>query len=269
MRSFASEGARLVGAKARIFVHDGVSARRIDAMVQLGAEVIRVRGTYDDAVAEATRICAENEWLLVSDTSWPGYERIPRLVMQGYTVLAHEALEAMADPPTHVFIQAGVGGLAAAVAGHMAILLGANRPTFVVVEPSRAACLLESIRTGRPVRVDHGEATVMAMLECYAPSLVAWRVLTRAADAFMTIDDEDAVMVMNLLARPTGGDPAIVAGESGGVGLAGMLRVAGDVNQRAALRLDAHSRVFVVNTEGATDPRCYEELVGLTPCRTF
>jgi diaminopropionate ammonia-lyase len=260
-----AEGARLVGAKARIFVHDGVSARRIDAIVQLGAEVTRVRGTYDDAVAEATRICAENEWLLVSDTSWPGYERIPRLVMQGYTVLAHEALAAMADPPSHVFIQAGVGGLAAAVAGHMAILLGADRPTFVVVEPSRAACLLESIRTGRPVKIDHGEATVMAMLECYAPSLVAWRVLTRAADAFMTIDDEDAVMVMNLLARPTGGDPAIVAGESGGVGLAGMLRVAGDVNQRAALRLDAHSRVFVVNTEGATDPGCYEELVGLTP----
>jgi diaminopropionate ammonia-lyase len=260
-----AEGARLVGAKARIFVHDGVSARRIDAMVQLGAEVIRVRGTYDDAVAEATRICAENEWLLVSDTSWPGYERIPRLVMQGYTVLAHEALAAMADPPTHVFIQAGVGGLAAAVAGHMAILLGPNRPTFVVVEPSRAACLLESIRTGRPVKIDHGEPTVMAMLECYAPSLVAWRVLTRAADAFMTIDDQDAVMVMNLLARPTGGDPAIVAGESGGVGLAGMLRATGDVNLRAALRLDAHSRVFVVNTEGATDPGCYEELVGLTP----
>jgi diaminopropionate ammonia-lyase len=260
-----AEGARLVGAKARIFVHDGVSARRMDAIAQLGAEIIRVTGTYDDAVAEATRICAENEWLLVSDTSWPGYERIPRLVMQGYTVLAHEALEAMAEPPTHVFIQAGVGGLAAAVAGHMAILLGANRPTFVVVEPSRAACLLESIRLGQPVKIDHGEATVMAMLECYAPSLVAWRVLARAADAFMTIDDEDAVIVMNLLARPTGGDPAIVAGESGGVGLAGMLRVAGDVNQRAALRLDAHSRVFVVNTEGATDPECYEKLVGLTP----
>jgi diaminopropionate ammonia-lyase len=260
-----AEAARLVGAKARIFVHDGVSARRIDTIAQLGAEVIRVKGTYDDAVAEATRICAENEWLLVSDTSWPGYERIPRLVMQGYTALAHEALEAMADPPTHVFIQAGVGGVAAAVAGHMAIVLGANRPAFVVVEPSRAACLLESIRAGQPVKIDHGEATVMAMLECYAPSLVAWRILARAADAFMTIDDEDAVMVMNLLARPTGGDPAIVAGESGGVGLAGMLRVAGDVNQRAALRLDAHSRVFVVNTEGATDPGCYEKLVGLAP----
>jgi diaminopropionate ammonia-lyase len=260
-----AEGARLVGAKARIFVHEGVSARRIDAIAQLGAEIVRVAGTYDDAVAEAARICAENGWLLVSDTSWPGYERIPRLVMQGYTVLVHEALEAMAHPPTHVFIQAGVGGLAAAVAGHMAILLGANRPAFVVVEPSRAACLLESIRAGQPVKIDQGEATVMAMLECYTPSHVAWRVLSRAADAFMTIDEEDAVMTMNLLARPTGGDPAIVAGESGGVGLAGMLRVAGDLNQRAALRLDVHSRVFVVNTEGATDPGCYEELVGLPP----
>ncbi|WP_445818635.1 pyridoxal-phosphate dependent enzyme [Bradyrhizobium sp. WU425] len=158
----------------------------------------------------------------MSDTSWPGYERIPGLVMQGYTALLTEALRQLPEPPTHVFVQAGVGGLAAAVAGHFSVLLGDNnRPFFTVVDPSRAACLFESARTWHRVKVAHGQPTVMAMLECYEPSLVAWRILSRAADAFMIVDDEEAVGIMNRLANPRDGDPAIVAGESGGVGWQG------------------------------------------------
>jgi diaminopropionate ammonia-lyase len=107
----------------------------------------------------------------------------------------------------------------------------------------------------------------MAMLECYEPSLVAWRVLSRVADAFMTVDEEDAVAVMNRLARPGGDDPAIVAGESGGAGLAGLIRAAADPEIRTALHLDEASRVFVINTEGATDPQLYAELVGMRPDR--
>lgn len=263
-RSVAA-GAQAVGARAVVFVHEGVSPGRVAAIGRFGAEVVRVPGTYDDSVAEATRRCAEEGWTVVSDTSWPGYEHIPGLVMQGYLVLAREALRAMPRPPTHVFVQAGVGGLAAAVAGHLAETMREDRPTFVVVEPARAACLLESARAGRPVRIPHGEPTVMAMLECYEPSLVAWRILSRAADAFMTVDEEDAVAAMRRLARPLEGDPAIVAGESGGVGLAGLVRAAGDEAVRAALRLDGGSRVLVINTEGATDPDRYRELVGAPP----
>jgi diaminopropionate ammonia-lyase len=118
---------------------------------------------------------------------------------------------------------------------------------------------------GHPVRIEHGEPTVMAMLECYEPSLVAWRVLSRVADGFMTVDEEDAVAVMNRLARPHGSDPAVVAGESGGVGLAGLIRATADPEIRAALNLNEASRVFVINTEGATDPERYEELVGMRP----
>src|SRR5690606_26850270 len=132
----------------------------------------------------------------------------------------------------------------------------------IVVEPARAACLLESARAGRPVQVAPGEPTVMAMLECYAPSLVAWRILSRAADAFMTVEEEDAVEAMRRLARPVGGDPPVVAGESGGVGVAGLLRAARDGEIRAALGLDGDSRALAINTEGATDPERYRELVG-------
>jgi len=258
-----AQGAQLVGATAAIFVHSGVSDARVAAIARFGAEIFRVEGNYDESVAEATRVSQRNGWTVVSDTSWPGYERITLLVMQGYTALLREALRQIPAPPTHVFVQAGVGGIAAASAGYLSIALGNSRPSFVVVDPARAACLFETARAGHPVKIAHGEPTVMAMLECYEPSLVAWRILSRVADGFMTVDDADAVSVMNRLARPLAGDPAIVAGESGGAGLAGLLKAARDPAIRAALGLDTASRVFVINTEGATDPDRYAELVGL------
>ena len=260
-----AQGAQLVGARAAIFVHAGVSDERVAAIARFGAEMIRVAGSYDDSVREAAQTAKERAWTVGSDTSWPGYERIPGLVMQGYTALVREALRQMAEPPTHVFIQAGVGGIAAAVAGHLALTLGEQRPVFTVVDPARAACLFETAKAGHPVTVPHDEPTVMAMLECYEPSLVAWRILSRVADAFMTVDDEDAVAVMRRLANPVDGDPAVIAGESGGVGLAGFLKAAADPAVKAALSIDATSRVFVVNTEGATDPGKYREIVGRSP----
>ncbi|RDI58022.1 diaminopropionate ammonia-lyase [Microvirga subterranea] len=260
-----AQGAQLVGARAAIFVHAGVSDGRVAAIARFGAKMIRVEGTYDDSVAEAARVAAEAGWTVVSDTSWPGYERIPGLVMQGYTAMVREALRQLPEPPTHVFVQAGVGGVAAAVAAHLALVLGDRRPVFVVVDPARAACIYETARAGRPVKIGHGEPTVMAMLECYEPSLVAWRVLSRVADAFMTVDEEDAVAAMKRLAYPAGNDPAIVAGESGGVGFAALSKAASDPSLKAALGLDAASRILLINTEGATDPARYTELVGISP----
>ncbi|PSS61907.1 diaminopropionate ammonia-lyase [Ensifer sp. NM-2] len=262
-------GAQLVGAKAAIFVHSGVTDERVAAIAQYGAEMIRIEGTYDDSVIAAERICNENGWVVVSDTSWPGYERIPALVMQGYTAMLREAISALPEAPTHVFIQAGVGGLAAAVAGYFDIVFGSSRPRFIVVEPDRAACVFESARAGHLVKVDHAEPTIMAMLECYEPSLVAWRVLARKADAFMTVGEEDAAETMRRLAQPLAGDPAIVAGESGAAGLAGLLRVLQHPRERAALQLDASSRIFVINTEGATDKARYEAIVGFAPKRVL
>ncbi|WP_292498146.1 pyridoxal-phosphate dependent enzyme, partial [Mesorhizobium sp.] len=132
-------------------------------------------------------------------------------------------------------------------------------------EPRRSACVYASVEAGRPVTIAPQRSTVMAMLECAEPSLIAWRVLARVGDAFMTVDEDDAVAVMNRLARPLGNDPAIVSGESGGAGLAGLIRAAGDKGMRAALGLDATSRVLVINSEGATDAGRYTELVGAVP----
>jgi len=260
-----AQGAQLMGARAVIFVHAGVSEARIAAIACLGAEIVRVPGSYDDSVAQATAVSQDRGWAIVSDTSWPGYERIPSLVMQGYTTLLLEAFREMSLPPTHVFVQAGVGGIAAATFAYMDLFLGRDRPRFIVVDPSRAPCLYQSARQGKRVRIAEGEPTIMAMLECYEPSMVAWRILTRTADAFMTVDEADAVDAMRTLAAPVDDDPSVVAGESGGVGLAAFLKAARDESIRRSLALGPESRIFVINTEGATDPAQYERLVGRSP----
>lgn len=265
-RSVAA-GAQMVGAKAVIFVHAGVTEERVSAISRYGAEIVRIAGTYDDSVAAAEQICRDNNWIVVSDTSWPGYERIPGLVMQGYTAMLNEILRELADPPTHVFIQAGVGGLAAAVAGYFDIVFGKDRPIVVVVEPDRAACIYHSAVAGEPIKIAHGEPTRMAMLECYEPSLVAWRILSRKADAFMTVGEEDAAAAMRRLAFPADGDPAIVAGESGAAGLAGLYRAARSKAARESLGLNQMSRVLLINTEGATDQTRYTEIVGSSPAK--
>lgn len=260
-----AQGAQLVGANCAIFVHSGVSAERIAAIARFGAKIISVDGNYDGSVAEASRVAAAEGWQTVSDTSWPGYERIPGFVMQGYTALLREVVRQIPQPPTHVFVQSGVGGIAAAVAGYFTLLYGDDRPILTVVDPSRAACLVESARAGRAVKIQHGEPTVMAMLECYEPSLVAWRILSRCADAFMTVDEDDAIGAMRRLADPEAGDPAIVSGESGGVGLAALIKVSAEQDLRSKLKLGKDSRVLLINTEGATDPALYEKLVGASP----
>ncbi len=257
--------ARFLGCSAVTFLHASVSPKRASAIEQRGATIVRVKGAYQDAVEAAAREAEQQGWTLVSDTSWSGYERIPRLVAQGYTAMIREAVTDLPSAPTHVFVQAGVGGLAAAVAGHLSLAYAGEKPLIVVVEASRAACLYESVLAGRPVAVTSGEPTIMAMLDCQEPSLVAWQVLERAAEAFMVVEEEDAIEAMRVLARPLGRDPAIVAGESGGVGLAGLLRANGRPELREELGLNERSSVLLINTEGAIDPDSYAQLVGAAP----
>jgi diaminopropionate ammonia-lyase len=256
-------GARRVGCQAVIFLHEGVSEQREKAIKAYGAATFRIHGTYDDSVVEASAMAEEKGWFIVSDTSWPGYEEIPATVMQGYGVMCSEVLDDLDLLPTHIFLQAGVGGLAAAVAGFFALHFPENRPKIIVVEPRRAACLLNCNEHQERVPVVAGEPTVMAMLECYEASYIAWRILSRVVDFFMTVDEEDAIEAMRQLALPNAGDPAIVSGESGGVGLAALNVMNRNEDFRSRAGLDASSRVLVFNTEGATDPQLYERLVGV------
>ncbi len=248
-------GAQRFGARCVIFVHPGVTQNRRNAISAYGAEVREVPGTYDDSVRAASAAAEAEGWHVVSDTSWPGYTEIPREIMQGYRLMAAEALEAWTGPPpTHAFAQGGVGGMAAAVSVQLRTLQPA--PALIVVEPHDAACLKASAEAGAATAV-HGLDTLMAGLACGEPSLIAWQELERAAAAFLSISDAAAVAAMRALAAC-----GVVSGESGAAGLAGLLLAAADPEARAALGLDRASRVLLFSTEGATDPALYARLVG-------
>lgn len=265
-RSVAA-GAQMFGCRCIIFLHAGVSRGREDAIRSYGAETVRVSGDYDDSVRAAARAVESNGWQLVADTaSTPEEERVAALVMQGYYVMTMEVLEhlgaAKLPLPTHVFLQGGVGGLAAAVAAHFIEALGSRAPKVIVVEPERADCLYQSALAGRPTRASGDLETVMAGLACGEVSSLAWRILDTGADAFMTIPDDaatDAMRELAVRAQP------VVAGESATAGLAALLALASDRRALHSLGLDARARVLAIGTEGATDPALYRAIVGRTP----
>jgi diaminopropionate ammonia-lyase len=251
-------GAQAFGCSCVIFLPEHVSANREQAIRNHGAVIVRLSGNYNDAVHEARRAAEQNDWYLVSDTSWPGYEMIPRDIMQGYTVMLIEVVQQLnGRSPTHVFVQGGVGGLAAAVCGHLWEALGPHASITSVVEPERADCLYQSALAGRPTPASGDLSTIMAGLSCGEVSTEAWRILSAGARFFMTIQDDLAIEAMRTLAR----DYAIIAGESATAGLAALTAVAADPILRTQFELTPTSNVLLIGSEGATDPDLYNRLV--------
>jgi len=260
-------GAQNFGCGCRIYVHAEVSKARCDAVEAYGATLVRVDGDYDDSVRACAREAQQNGWFIVSDTSYPGYMDLPRQAMAGYTVMVKEIVEAMDDklPLTHVFVQAGCGGLATAVCGYLWDHYGADRPRFVVVEPTFAPCLYNAAENGPEDILVIQEESVMAGLSCGEVSQLAWKVLEPCIDDFVAIPDETIAPVMRQLAVGAGGDQPIVAGESAVAGLAAMIACTQRSDLAAALDLDGESRVLLIGSEGATDPEIYEAMVGAPP----
>lgn len=254
-------GAQMFGCRAVIYVPKQCSVPRAHAIATYGAEVVRTDASYDETVRHCAADAARLGRFIVSDTSWPGYVEIPRTVTHGYAVMVDEALNQAGTPPTHVFIQGGVGALAAAVAGHLWERLGPDRPHVVVVEPEAAACLMASAQAGRATGIMEDAVSVMAGLACGEASPLAWEVLDRGAFAFMTVPDSAAAPCMRLLATSPHGDPPIVAGESAIAGLAGFLAAVKDDRGRAVLGLGPTSRILLVGSEGATDPEIYAGMI--------
>lgn len=263
--------AGLYGCSAHVLMPKGSAPARVQAIRDAGAEVDVTDLGYDDCVRRAAELAAENGWRLLQDTSWEGYEEVPRQIMQGYTTLLFEAVEQMRaagfDRPTHVFVQAGVGAMSGSVTGALGQLFGDDMPLVCTVEPAEVACVFESVRRadGQPHPATGSGRTIMAGLNCAEPCSIAWPILHRFIRGAFCCDDGVAREGMRLLAHPAGDDPAIVSGESGAV-TAGLLhRLCTDDNlarERALLGLDDRSVVLLVNTEGDTDPEAYRDIVG-------
>ncbi|MEV3983872.1 pyridoxal-phosphate dependent enzyme [Nonomuraea sp. NPDC049758] len=235
-------GARELGAHCVVYLSEQVPEPFAHRLRALDAEVRREGGDYDASLAAALHASQEHGWRLVADTSWEGYDDIPLDVMRGYTVLFDE----IEIPPTHVFVQAGVGGLAAAAAGYTRDRWG-EQPRIVVVEPDGAPCLLESARAGRPVHAT-GSPTRLGRLDCLEPSLIAFDLLSRQADLFVTVADEQAAEAAALLA-----ERGVALSECGAAGAAGLLAL--DPGTREAIALGPAARVLLVGTEGPVEPK--------------
>jgi diaminopropionate ammonia-lyase len=254
-------GARNAGCGCRIYIHREVSEGRQRAMEQLGAEVVRVDGDYDDSVRHCARESLENGWFVVSDTSYEGYTDVPQMVMAGYTVLATEVLQQTTQPVTHLFVQAGVGGLAAAICARLWMHYGEMRPRIIVVESEHAACWLNSVRAGEPVAVPIDRETVMAGLSCGEVSQLAWQVLSLCADDVLTLTDDHVAMAMKLFANGSMSGNSIEAGECAVPGALALMAVCGDAAHRRSVGIDRASNVLLLGCEGATDPEVYRSLL--------
>lgn len=255
-------GAQLFGCQCVIYIHATVSEGRKEAIAQYGAQVVRTAGNYDDAVRQADLDAKQYGRFVISDTSYPGYMEVPRDVMQGYQLMVEEAAQQLPERPTHIFVQAGVGGLAAAVCGYFWERDAGDRPIYVVVEPDKADCLTQSAKAGQLTAVTGDIDTLMAGLACGEVSHLAWEILEKGTDAFCVIPDDAAVAAMRLLAHPLGNDPVIVAGESAVAGVAAAIAASQSDAARQTLGLNADSRILFFGSEAATDPALYEQLVG-------
>ena len=255
-------GAQLFGCQCVIYIHATVSEGRKEAIAQYGAQVVRTAGNYDDAVRQADLDAKQYGRFVISDTSYPGYMEVPRDVMQGYQLMVEEAAQQLPERPTHIFVQAGVGGLAAAVCGYFWERDAGDRPIYVVVEPDKADCLTQSAKAGQLTAVTGDIDTLMAGLACGEVSHLAWEILEKGTDVFCVIPDDAAVAAMRLLAHPLGNDPVIVAGESAVAGVAAAIAASQSDAARQMLGLNADSRILFFGSEAATDPALYEQLVG-------
>ncbi|MEI2267451.1 diaminopropionate ammonia-lyase [Erwinia sp. CGal63] len=259
--------ARQLGQRAVIYMPKGSSPARVRHITELGAECIVTEMNYDDTVRLTMRDAEKQGWKVVQDTAWEGYSEVPTWIMQGYATLADEAAEqmqAMGTSPTHVFLQAGVGAMAAGVLGYLSDVYDAKNLHAVVVEPDKADCLYRSAGKGEIVNVGGEMNTIMAGLACGEPNPLGWPLLRDCVRQFISCEDRVAALGMRVLGNPLGDDPRVISGESGAVTagvLAAVLHHPESQALKEKLKLTSGSRVLLLSTEGDTDPQHYREVV--------
>ncbi|NMS90729.1 diaminopropionate ammonia-lyase [Clostridioides difficile] len=262
--------ANQIGQKSVVFMPKGSSEIRLNNIRKEGAEASITDLNYDDAVRLATKYADENNGVIIQDTAWDGYEEIPTWIMQGYVTLIDEAIEQINSLdngiPTHVFLQAGVGSFAGTVQGYLEYVFGNNRPITTIVEPNEAACIFKSaeINDQKPHAVTGFMETIMAGLNCGEPNTIGWNILRDYSDMYISCPDYVAARAMRILANPLKGDPKVVSGESGAIGLGilslileedGLKEIADKLN------INKDSKILVISTEGDTDPENYKRIV--------
>ena len=254
-------GARRLGLKCKIFISEFVSKERGKAMSDLGADVVIVKGNYEKSLIECIKQSTEHNWQIVQDVAWKDYMLVPKYTMAGYSVMMREISEQIENEKiTHIILQAGVGGMAGAMVAGIARYLN-NTPITIVVEPDSAACVMESIKTGKIEKIDIKRESLMGGMSCGEVSLVPWEILKYATKYCISLPDDDIPNTMKLLGNSSFSDEKIIAGENSAPGVISLITSCEDQNIKDKLGLNINSNVLVFGCEGDTDKAMYQKLI--------
>tara|TARA_B100000579_G_scaffold1111_1_gene885 strand:+ start:222 stop:1349 length:1128 start_codon:yes stop_codon:yes gene_type:complete len=254
-------GAKRLGLKCKIFISEFVSESRGQAMTDLGAEVIKIKGNYENSLIECIKKSTENNWQIVQDVAWKNYITVPKYTMAGYTVMMKEILDQIkSDQITHIILQAGVGGMAAAMISGIARYLK-NVPITIVVEPDSAACVLESIRSGKIVKITIKRESLMGGMSCGEVSLVPWEILKNSVKYCISLPDDDIAKTMKLLGNSSFSNEKIIAGENSAPGVISLITSCEDEKIKKKMHLNEKSNVLLIGCEGDTDKEMYQKLI--------
>jgi len=254
-------GARRLGLNCKIFISEFVSDARGKAMAKLGADVIKIKGNYEKSLIECIKQSTENNWQIVQDVAWKDYMVVPKYTMAGYTVMMKEIVDQIQNEKiSHIILQAGVGGMAAAMVAGIARYLE-YAPIIIVVEPDSAACVMESIKTGKIEKIDIVRESLMGGMSCGEVSLVPWEILKNSVKHCISLPDDDIAKTMKLLGNSSFSDQKIIAGENSAPGIISLITSCEDQFIKEKLKLNQKSNVLVFGCEGNTDEEMYQKLI--------
>ncbi len=254
-------GARRLGLKCKIFISEFVSDARGQAMADLGADVIKVKGNYEKSLIECIKQSTDNNWQIVQDVAWKDYMIVPKYTMAGYSVMMKEIVDQISeDKITHIILQAGVGGMAGAMVAGIARYLN-NVPTTITVEPDSAACVLESIRTGKIEKIDIKRESLMGGMSCGEVSLVPWEILKNSVKYCISLPDDDIAKTMKLLGNASFSNEKIIAGENSAPGVISLIASCEDEKIKEKIKLYKESNILIIGCEGDTDQTMYQKLI--------
>jgi diaminopropionate ammonia-lyase len=254
-------GAQKLGINCKIFISEFVSEERASAMRELGAEVIRVKGNYDASLKECLRKSKENNWEIVQDVSWENYMDVPKYIMAGYSIMIKEIIDELKDEKiTHVFLQAGVGGMAAAAIAGFA-KFSKYVPSFIIVEPEDAECVLESIKNSKPTSINIKKESIMGGMSCGDVSAVAWDILKNSSNYCLSISDQGIASTVALLSNEEFSKNKIISGECGVPGIISLISLMKEQEKIKDIGINKNSKILLIGCEGLTDQKMYNQLL--------
>ena len=253
-------GAKKLKLKCKIFVSQNVSKTRVDEIKKFGAEVIRVKGNYEDSLKRCQILSKKNNWEIIQDVSTKNYRYVPQLTMAGYSILIREISKQTKQYITHIFLQAGVGGLAAGLVAGVAKYFK-RVPKIIIVEPDKADCVLQSIKNRKLKKIKIKNESIMGGMSCNEMSLIPWQILKKASNCCVSVSDKNVANTVACLKDSKFSQNSIIGGECATPGIIALIGICNNKKTRKLINLNQNSNVLVIGCEGNADVKLYKQLL--------